>query len=165
MLIYKIIFFLYIFFWAWPKGACWMQTDRSTNRQINKQTISVSYAKELANCQGAGSANSGAYYIPVLTPDAASRPAAPITWPIFSLFTFTMKFTMKWRTDRQTKNCQKAGSANSGAYYSGADSAYGFSACGLDRSAYGLATSASTQLWAWPSNLCIESLQKLLCPI
>jgi len=33
------------------------------------------------NCQGAGSANSGAYYIPVLTPDAASRPAASITQP------------------------------------------------------------------------------------
>jgi len=46
------------------------------------------------NRQGAGSANSGAYYIPVLTPDAAS------------------------------------------------------SACGLDRSAYGLAISVSTQLWA-----------------
>jgi len=49
---------------------------------------------------------------------------------------------------------QRAGSANSGAYYSGADSACGFSA-------YGLATSVSTQLWAWPSNLCIELLQKL----
>jgi len=31
----------------------------------------------------------------------------------------------------QTKNCQGAGSANSGAYYSGADSACGLSACGF----------------------------------
>jgi len=36
---------------------------------------------------------------------------------------------------------------------------------GLDRSAYGLATSESTELWAWPSNLCIEPLQKLLYQI
>jgi len=49
--------------------------------------------------------------IPVLTPDAASRPAAS------------------------------------------------------DRSAYGLATSVFTQLWAWSSNLCIEPLQKLLYQI
>jgi len=53
-----------------------------------------------------------------------------------------------------------AGSANSGA-----DSACGLSACGLDHSAYGLATSVSTQLWAWPSNLCIEPFQKLLYQI
>jgi len=50
-------------------------------------------------------------------------------------------------------------------YYSGADSACGLSACGLDRSAYGLTTSVSMQLWAWPSNLCIEPLQKLLYQI
>jgi len=49
-----------------------MQTDRSTNRQTK-------------NHQGAGSANSGAYYIPVLKPDAASRPAAWIAWPTTSL--------------------------------------------------------------------------------
>jgi len=36
---------------------------------------------------------------------------------------------------------------------------------GLDRSAFGLATSVSTQLWAWHSNLCIEPLQKLLYQI
>jgi len=37
------------------------------------------------NRQGAGSANSGAYYISVLTPDAASRPAATIARPMASL--------------------------------------------------------------------------------
>jgi len=37
------------------------------------------------------------------------------------------------------------------------------SAC--DLSACGLATSLSTQLWAWPSNLCIESRQKLFYQI
>jgi len=37
------------------------------------------------NRQGAKSANSGAYYIPVLTPDAASRPAALIARPTVSL--------------------------------------------------------------------------------
>jgi len=67
--------------------------------------------------------------------------------------------------DRQTKNCQGAGCVKSGAYNSGANSAYSLSTCGLDRSAYGLATSVSTQLWAWPSNLCIEPLQKLLYQI
>jgi len=45
MLIYKIntffftyfIFITYLYFWwAWPKGACRMQTDRSTDRQTNK---------------------------------------------------------------------------------------------------------------------------------
>jgi len=41
-----------------------------------------------------------------------------------------------------TKSCQGAGRANSGAYYYGADSA-----CGLNRSAHGFATSVSTQLW------------------
>jgi len=49
--------------------------------------------------------------------------------------------------------------------YSGAYAWCGLSACGLDCSAYGLATSVFTQLWAWPSNLCIESLQKLLYQI
>jgi len=49
---------------------------------------------------------------------------------------------------KQTKNCQGAGSTNSGAYYSVADSA-----CGLDSSA---SLPVSTQLWAWPCNLCIE---------
>jgi len=37
------------------------------------------------NRQGAGSANSGAYYIAMLTPDAASRPAASIAQPTASL--------------------------------------------------------------------------------
>jgi len=52
MQIYKIIFSLRTFFltqlyfvWAWPKKACRMQTDRKTEGQ----TISWSYAKELAN--------------------------------------------------------------------------------------------------------------------
>jgi len=67
---------------------------------------------------------------------------------------------LRQRIGEQTKNCQGTGSANSGAYLnSGADSACGLSVCGLDRSAYGLATSVSTQLWAWPNvnyaNLCI----------
>jgi len=35
----------------------------------------------------------------------------------------------------------------------------------LNRSAYGLATSVSMQLWAWPRNLCIEPRQKLLYQI
>jgi len=64
-----------------------------------------------------------------------------------------------------TKSSQGAGSTNSGAYYSVADWACGLSACGLDHSAYGLATSVSTQLWAWPSNICIEPVQKLLFQI
>jgi len=63
-----------------------------------------------------------------------------------------------------TKNCQGAGSANSGA-----DSACGLSACDLNRLAYGLATSVYTQLWAWPNahyaDLCVEPLQKLLYQI
>jgi len=50
-------------------------------------------------------------------------------------------------------------------HYSGAYAWCGFLACSLDRSAYGLATSVFTQLWAWPSNLCIEPLQKLLYQI
>jgi len=55
------IFLTYLYFWwAWPKGACRIQTK---------------------NRQGAGSANSDAYYIPVLTLDAASRPAASIARP------------------------------------------------------------------------------------
>jgi len=43
--------------------------DRQKNK---KQTKSWTYAKNwrTKNRQGAGSANSGAYYIPVLTPDA-----------------------------------------------------------------------------------------------
>jgi len=84
MLIYKINFSLLTFFltysyfwWAWPKAACRMHTDRSTNnRQTDRQT---------KNHQGAGSANASAYYIPVLTPDAASWPAASIARPTASL--------------------------------------------------------------------------------
>jgi len=50
MLIYKInfsfIFLTYLYFWwAWPKGACRMQTDRSTNKQTDRQTKSRTYAK------------------------------------------------------------------------------------------------------------------------
>jgi len=48
---------------ATPKN--W-RTNRQTDRQTDK------------NCQEAGNTNSGAYYIPVLTPDAASRPAASL---------------------------------------------------------------------------------------
>jgi len=83
MPIYKIIFclftffpYLFIFLWAWPKGACRMQTDRSTDRQTNKQTDDLSrlcqrIGEQTKNRQGAGTAISGAYYIPVLTPDSA----------------------------------------------------------------------------------------------
>jgi len=100
MQIYKINFSLltlfslliYIYCGRGLKGcAGCRQTEVQTNKQTNKQTISRGYAKELANRQtdesrtyaknwrtktknrqGAGSANSGAYYIPVLTPDAVS---------------------------------------------------------------------------------------------
>jgi len=84
MLIYRIIFslLLYIFY------------GRGLKRRAR--------CRQTKNRQRAGGTNSGADYIPVLTPDAASRPL------------------------------------------------------GLDRSSYGLATSVSTQLWAWSSNLCIE---------
>jgi len=66
MLIYKIkifliyfIFLTYLYFiWAWPKRACRLQTDRSTNRQslrptprIGEQMISASYI----TVQGVGS--------------------------------------------------------------------------------------------------------------
>jgi len=91
----KIYFSLliYNFVWAWPKGACRMQTDKQTNKQslrptprigehTNRQTDRRSLSptpknwrtdrstdRQTKNRQGAGSANSGAYYIPVLTPD------------------------------------------------------------------------------------------------
>jgi len=46
MLIYKIIFslltffpYLFIFLWAWPKGACRMQTDRSTDKQTDIRSL------------------------------------------------------------------------------------------------------------------------------
>jgi len=50
-LIYKIklfltyfIFLTFLYFlWTWPIGACRMQTDRSTNKQTNRQTISRGY--------------------------------------------------------------------------------------------------------------------------
>jgi len=58
MLIHKInfslltFFFTYLYFlWVWPNGACRIQTDRSTDKQTNRQTISRGYAKELANRQ------------------------------------------------------------------------------------------------------------------
>jgi len=41
--------------------------------------------RQTKNRQGAGSANSGACYIPALKPDAASGPAASITQPTASL--------------------------------------------------------------------------------
>jgi len=65
------------------------------------------------------------------------------------------------QTDRSTKNRQGAGSAKSSAYYNP-----GLTPDAASRpAAYGLATSVSTQLWAWPSNLCIEPLQKLFYQI
>jgi len=47
MLIYKTYFSLltlfslliYIYLWAWPKGACRMQTDRSTDKQTNRRSL------------------------------------------------------------------------------------------------------------------------------
>jgi len=88
MQIYKIIFSLLTFFpylitflWAWLKGAC-RQTEVQTNKQTNRRSLAD---KQTKNRQGAGIANSGAYYIPVLTPDATSRPAASIARPTASL--------------------------------------------------------------------------------
>jgi len=52
------------------------QTEVQTYKQTNRQT---------KNRQGARSANSGAYYIPVLTFDAACQPATSIARPTASL--------------------------------------------------------------------------------
>jgi len=76
----SLLIYIYI---AWPKEAGQMQTDRSTNRQTNdlwrlRQRIGEQTERQTINRQGAGSAKSSAYYIPVLTPDAASRPAASL---------------------------------------------------------------------------------------
>jgi len=52
MLIYKIHFsllyfpYLFIFLWAWPKGACRMQIDRSTDKQTKSQTYAMNWRTE-----------------------------------------------------------------------------------------------------------------------
>jgi len=64
-----------------------MQTDRSTDKQKKRQTDKLSFGPtpKAKNRQGAGSAISFAYYIPVLKPDAASRPPTSIIRPTASL--------------------------------------------------------------------------------
>jgi len=109
MLIYKINFSLLTFFSILINIFCGRGLKgRAGCRQTEVQTKSRAYAKELANRQTksrtyaknwrtknrqeAGSANSGAYYIPMLTPDAASRPAASITRPTASLPLFPRNY-------------------------------------------------------------------------
>jgi len=144
MLIYKKNFLTYILYGRARYSGRGLK-GRAECRQTDVQT---------KNCQGAGSANSGAYYS-----------GAVQTWQDISseednnipLVETNYNYVCL------TKNCQGAGSTNSDA-----DSACGLSACSLDRTANGLATSVSTQLWAWPNvnyanyNICIEPLQKLL---
>jgi len=69
------LFTLHIYFFG-KRGLKGRAGCRQTEVQSDGQT---------KNRQGVGSANSGAYYIPVLTPDAASRPVASIARPTASL--------------------------------------------------------------------------------
>jgi len=77
MLIYKINFSLLTLFSLLIYTFCGRGLKgRAGCRQTEVQT---------KNRQGAGRTKSGAYYVTVLTPDAASRPAALIARPTASL--------------------------------------------------------------------------------
>jgi len=47
-----LIFLTYLYFWwAWPKGACRMQTDRSTDRQTKARTYAKNWRTDCADRQ------------------------------------------------------------------------------------------------------------------
>jgi len=79
---------IYIFCGRGLKGrAGCRQTEVQTDKQTDRRSLSPTPKnwRTTKNRQRTGSTNSGAYYIPVLTPDAVSRPAVSIARPTASI--------------------------------------------------------------------------------